>query len=198
MAKVPVYTAPFLGPRLHCALLGYPVLSSCSRLPPYALPPLSLLASQLSIMVRLFLLTLLALFRNPWVFGHLVSLLFFATHISILTSDRYYAFSPKTLSFFTERSTTYPLSSRFLGTAASVILLASFIFDAIDLIQCVATRSLSGGCFQAYCLPVLDLSLSFSLRGCLRPYRSVWAVSLLTNSTSLLLLDSCSSRFSRS
>jgi len=84
------------------------------------------------------------------------------------------------------------LSRWFIGTTASVILLASYIFDAIDLIQCVATRSLSGGCFQAYCLPVLDLSLSFSLRGCLRPYRFVWAVSLLTNSTSLLLLDSFS------
>jgi len=65
----------------------------------------------------------------------------------------------------TQRSTTYPSTFLLLGTIASVILLASFIFDAIDLFQCVATRSLSGGCFQAYCLLVLDLSLSSSLRG---------------------------------
>jgi len=60
----------------------------------------------------------------------------------------------------TERSTTLRvlLFLFFLArpTTASVIFLASFIFDAIYLIQCVATRSLSGGCFQAYCLLVFD------------------------------------------
>jgi len=45
------------------------------------------------------------------------------------------------------------------------------------------------GCFHAYCLFVFDFLLPSSLQSGLRPYRSIWAVSLLTHSTSLLLLD---------
>lgn len=95
----------------------------------------------------------------------------------------------------------YSLRLRFLyfhlrmllrGTTASVTNLVSSIYGAISLVQYAATRLLSDGCFQAYCLAVLDLSLPSSLRLYSRPYRFVWAVSLLTNSTSLLLLDSVS------
>jgi len=62
--------------------------SSSSRLPPYALLSLSLLALQLLIMVRLFLLTSLVLLGTLGVLAISFLSSLYATHISILTSDR--------------------------------------------------------------------------------------------------------------
>lgn len=171
---------------------------------PFRLPPSlhlfpSLSAFQLLIRVRFTQLTFLSLLEpldfRPFGFSPTFSLLM-STFSLLIT---FQLLSPTRLSRSTERSTTFLALpfwlSVFLGwrwTTASVTLSVSSIYGARYLIQYAATRLLSDGCFQAYCLVVSDLSLPSSLRLLLRPYRFVWAVSLLTHSTSLLLLDSIS------
>lgn len=86
--------------------------------------------------------------------------------------------------------------SRLSWMLASVTSLVSSISDAGDLLWYAATRLLSDNCFQSYCPIVLDLLLPSSLRLLLRPYPRIWAVSLLTSSTSLLALVSVFSLWS--
>lgn len=125
--------------------------------------------------------------RNLWIYGHTESLC--VLHYSCQHS---YSRSIFTVTSYqvqhSLRDTLLPWIITY-STGASVHILFSSIYGAVHLHQYVFTRLLSDCCFQAYCLCFIDFLLPFLLRCSLRPYLTVWAVSLLTNSTSLLLSD---------
>lgn len=98
---------------------------------------------------------------------------FYVTHTCILSPDFFYSYRPIHFSIFkaplnfrhTILSPPLSLQNALLPVKKSHLqdlfirllrsyLLAFLFLVQINLIQCAATRSLSEGCFQAYCLPL--------------------------------------------